>query len=101
MNKLIILLMAILIFASISGIGTAAEYVVSSGNSIQTTVNSASSGDVIIVKPGTYNENVRITTSNLVIKSESGKSQDTIIKTTGSNGFYVAANGVIISGFKV
>ncbi len=101
MNKLIILLMAILIFASISGIGTAAEHAVSPGNSIQTTVNSASPGDVIIVKPGTYTENVRITTPNLVVKSESGKSQDTIIKTASARGFDVAANGVTISGFKV
>src|SRR5664280_1006519 len=57
--------------ASISFIGAAAEIFVQPGNSIQNPINNADSGDVIIVKPGTYTENVRITTDNLTIKSES------------------------------
>jgi nitrous oxidase accessory protein len=79
-NKLITLLLAFLILASISFIGAAAEIFVQPGNSIQNSINNADSGDVIIVKPGTYTENVRITKDNLTIKSESENPDDTIIK---------------------
>jgi hypothetical protein len=41
-----------LIFIAGSGTVTAAEIIVQSGSSVQAAVNSASSGDVIIVKPG-------------------------------------------------
>ena len=59
------------------------------------------SGDVIIVKPGTYTENIKITTQNLVIRSESGNPADTIIRADSSTGFSVRASNTKISGFKV
>ncbi|WP_269850503.1 hypothetical protein [Methanosarcina horonobensis] len=55
-----------------SGIGTATEIVVQSGQSIQDAVNSSVSGDEIIVSPGNYTENLRITTSDLIVRSASG-----------------------------
>ena len=72
MNKLITLLMVIFIFILGSGIGAAAEIHVNSSESIQAAVNSAISGDAIIVGPGTYSENIDINKPNLVIRSESG-----------------------------
>ncbi len=102
MNKLIILLTAMLIFASVSGIGTAIEiHVPQERSSIQAAVYSAISGDVIIVAPGTYNESIKINTPNLIIKSESGSPENTIIKTINSKGFNVTANKTTISGFKI
>ena len=70
-NKFIILLLVFLILTVSSGIGTAAETFVQPGESIQAAVNNASSGDIISVKPGTYNENIKVNIHNLVIKSES------------------------------
>jgi len=37
---------------SVSGVGTAAEIIVKPGDSIQSSINSAASGDTIIIKPG-------------------------------------------------
>ena len=78
-SKLITLLLVFFILILSSGIGTANEIFVKSGESIQAAVNSAVSGDVIIVKPGTYTENINVTVHNLVIKSESGNPVNTII----------------------
>ncbi len=102
MKKLIILIMVMLIFALGSGIGAAADVYVNSTDSIQTAVNNAGSGDVIIVRPGTYTESIRITKQNLVIKSETGKPEDTIIKANpNTSAFYVRARNTTISGFKI
>src|SRR5665647_203821 len=102
-NKLITLLLAFLILASISFIGAAAEIFVQPGNSIQNSINNADSGDVIIVKPGTYTENVRITTDNLTIKSESENPDDTIIKAKSPSAhvFFLQADNVKIKGLKI
>ena len=101
MNKLIILLTAMLIFALGSGIGAAIDIHVNQTDSIQAAVNNAGSDDVIIVKPGIYTESIRVTTQNLVIRSESGNPADTIIRTNSTNGFSVRASNTVISGFKV
>ena len=102
MNKLIILLMAMLIFTLGSGIGAAKEITVNPTDSIRTAVNNAGSDDVIIVKPGVYNESIKITTPKLIIRSESGNPENTIIR-TDSYGFYVTAtaSNTTISGFKI
>jgi nitrous oxidase accessory protein len=86
-----------------SGIGTADEIFVQSGESIQAAVNNAVSGDVIIVKPGTYTENIDVTIHNIVIKSESGNPADTIIvaKDPAVDVFNVESEKVTISGFKI
>jgi parallel beta-helix repeat protein len=102
-NKLITLLAAFLILASISGIGAAAEIIVKPGNSIQNSINSAVSGDTIIVKPGTYTENIKIVKDNLIIRSESGNPDDTIIqaRSPSANVFLLQADNVKIKGFKI
>ncbi len=104
MQKLALLVAGMIIFIAISSIGTATEIIVEPGSSIQNAVNSASSGDVITVRPGTYTENIRIITQNLVIRSESGNPQDTVItaKDLRTNVFSLEqANNTIISGFKI
>ena len=87
-----------------SGIGTA-EIFVQPGDSIQAAVdNATSSGDVIILKPGTYTENIKVNTNNLEIKSESGNPDDTIIKAKNSNDNVISlqqANNVKISGLEI
>ncbi len=89
---------------SISGIGTAAEISIQPGPSvIQTAVNNAVSGDVIILKPGTYYDNVKITKGNLTIRSYSGNPEDTIIKAKISTAdvFRLQADSIKINGLKI
>lgn len=102
-SKLITLLLVFLVLILSSGIGTAAEIFVQPGESIQAAVNSAVSGDVVIVKPGTYTENIKVTVRNLVIKSESENPANTIIiaKDPDVDVFRVESNKVTISGFKI
>ncbi len=70
--------------------------------SIQAAVNAANPGDEIIVKPGTYEENIKVTKS-LSIASESGNSSDTIVRAADNSEdvFGVWANGVSIKGFSI
>lgn len=86
-----------------SGIVTAAEILVQPGGSIQTAVNNATPGDEILIKPGTYTENIVINTDNLVVRSESGDPESTIIKASSSSAhaFSVKADSVRISGLTI
>ena len=47
-------------------------YVPDNYDTIQEAVDNASSGDMIIVKDGVYNENVDVNVTNLTIRSENG-----------------------------
>ncbi|RXA17410.1 cell surface protein [Methanosarcina sp. MSH10X1] len=102
-NRFISLFLAFLIFILGSSTGTAVEILVQPGESIQAAVNNTSSGDVIIVKPGNYTENIVIGTQNLTIMSDSGNPEDTVITANnpGANVFRIWANNTTISGFKV
>ncbi len=93
---------AVFLLVSISGIGTAAEIIVQPGNSIQAAVDNASSGDTIIIKPGTYTENINITKGDLTVRSESGNPEDTTIKSRSSTAsvLSVQADNVKISGIR-
>ncbi|WP_440947765.1 NosD domain-containing protein [Methanosarcina sp. T3] len=75
-----------------------------SGNytTIQAAVNNATSGDTIIVYPGTYTEVIDVDVANLTIHSLSGNPENTIVRTLSpSHNFKVIANNVTISGFKI
>lgn len=102
-NRFVNLAVAFLIFTLGSSTGTAVEILVQPGESIQAAVNNTSSGDLIIVKPGNYTENIIIGTQNLTIRSESGNPEDTIVSANNPNVnvFYIRANNVSINGFKV
>ena len=103
MNKLTVLASVFFILISVSGIGAAAEIIVKPGDSIQNSINSATSGDTIIVKPGTYTENIKIVKDGLTIRSQSRNPDDTIIKakSPGANVFLLQADKVKIEGFKI
>lgn len=92
--------------AIVSSAAAATIYVDDNGpgnyTTIQAAVNNAISGDQIIVKPGTYEEYVEVTVSDLTIVSESGNPDDTIVQATDrSYVFDVLADGVNIKGFNI
>ncbi len=108
-TKLIVTVIGILVvsgFAVSNVYGETAITVDDSGGadytSIQDAVYNANDGDTILVYTGTYTENVNVT-KQLTIKSESGSPDDTIVRAADPNDhvFYVTADNVTISGFRV
>ena len=69
---------------------------------IQAAVDNATAGDTIIVRDGTYIENVDVNKDHLTIKSENG-AEATIVQAADPNGhvFEVTADYVDISGFTI
>jgi parallel beta-helix repeat protein len=97
-----VVLIATLAFTNVSvGHASAATYYVNPGESIQAAVNAANPGDTIIVRDGTYTENVDVN-KQVTIESESGPA-NCIVQAANPDDdvFAVAANYVIISGFTV
>ncbi|HII93919.1 MAG TPA: hypothetical protein HA262_17705, partial [Methanosarcina sp.] len=85
-NKLIVFLSVIVFLTtSVQNSAFAREIVVDANNSsadfqlIQEAVNNSSSGDVILIYPGFYNESVDIGVQNISILSESENPKDTIV----------------------
>lgn len=78
----------------------AVNYVPDDYPTIQAAVDSASSGDTIVVRDGTYTENVVVNMDHLTIKSENG-AENTIIQAANSNDpvFEITGDYVNISGF--
>ena len=70
--------------------------------SIQEAVNSSSPEDTVIVRSGTYKENIIVNVTRLTIRSESGK-HDAIVKPLDKNEsiFLVKADNVTITGFSI
>ena len=81
------------------GCASAATHYVNLGESIQAAVNAADPGDTIIVRDGTFLENVDVN-KRLIIQSENG-SDSTIVRAANSNDhvFELKADYVTISGF--
>ncbi|MGO4748444.1 nitrous oxide reductase family maturation protein NosD [Streptomyces sp. 2MCAF27] len=74
------------------------QHVVKPGESIQAAVKAAKPGDTILVKAGTYRENVLITTSNLTL---SGEGKKTVIKPPekpSANDCGKAETGICVTG---
>ncbi|MCK5176674.1 MAG: right-handed parallel beta-helix repeat-containing protein, partial [Candidatus Aenigmarchaeota archaeon] len=67
---------------------------------IQDAVNAADSGDVVLVKDGTYVENINVYKS-LTIKSENGADKTIVQSAGGDTVFKITTSYVTISGFKV
>ena len=73
-----------------------------SATPIQDAVNNASSGDVICVEDGSYNENVVVNTSHLTIQSQSGTASCIVSASDPNNDvFNVTASYVNITGFTI
>ena len=103
-RKLGILLIGSALLVLCAFIGTASAdiiYVPDDHETIQWAVDNASAEDTIIVRDGTYTENVAVYIS-LTIRSENG-SASTIVEAsnTGDHVFNVSADYVNISGFTV
>jgi hypothetical protein len=93
----------------------AATLVVNPGQSIQAAVDAASPGDTIVVKAGTYRENVAIHTSGLTLKAQGSVTlepppggpgpcygfQQVGICVTPASGSYYRVRDVNITGFRV
>jgi PGF-pre-PGF domain-containing protein len=96
-NRLKLLLLAFLVTTISSCVGTATEINVQSGGSIQAAVDSAHSGDTIIVEPGNYVGNIDMSKANeldnLVLMSASGNPTDTTI--TAANSAPASVQGII------
>ncbi|WP_440948190.1 PKD domain-containing protein [Methanosarcina sp. T3] len=96
-------LLAIFILISVSETGTASEFRVWPGESIQDAVDAASPGDIILVESGEFNESVHVNKENLTIESASGNPDDTFIvgDTPASYVFEVVADNVKINYFSI
>lgn len=102
-KRFITLALAFFILTLGSSTVTAAEISVHPGESIQTAVNNANQGDEIVLSPGNYTENIAITKGNLVIRSESGNPEDTIITSSSNTSdiIQVQAQNVKIMGLSI
>lgn len=91
-----------LFFVVFTAVASATIYVPDDFVKIQEAVDAASDGDTIIVRDGTYTENVDVRNSHLTVQSENG-SDKTIVQAADSNDyvFEVTADYVNISGFTV
>ena len=86
------------------GIVTAATWYVEEGESIQAAVDAANHGDTIIVRDGTYTENIKVN-KRLTIRSENG-SDSTIVQSANPSAnpddvFEVTTGYVTINGFTI
>jgi len=89
-----------LILTAFAGVASAKTiYVPDDYARIQWAVDSASIGDTIIVRDGTYYENV-VVNKKLIIKSENGSAY-CIVDGGGSTVFTLEADGIRIEGFSI
>jgi len=110
----------ILLLAGCGGAGATEIWVPDDHTNIQDAVDAASPGNTIIVRDGTYHENVDVNVNHLTIRSENGPGSTTVVGSMpalsavstadsndyGFNGFSdhvfdIAADYVNISGFTV
>ena len=107
LNKIVLTAaVAVLFFAAVTAVASAADIYVGPGEgnkTIQAAVNNATAGDVIIVRDGTYNENVDVNIYNLTIRSENG-STNCIVNASNPNDHVFEVmwtEYVNITGFKL
>lgn len=92
---------------SISSTASAREITVDNNSgadfrSIQEAVNNSLTGDIIIVKPGTYTENVLVNVKGLTIRSESNNYNAHVKPLNDSKStFLITANSTTISGLNI
>jgi hypothetical protein len=95
---IVILFAAFLALQTIVCNASAATIYVEPGNSIQTAVNSAHSGDTIVVSPGTYAGGIIISTPDLTIMSSSP--YKAIIKAK-NNAFNIYESNITVKNFDI
>ncbi len=106
-NRTKFLSMILIFIISLSSTASAGEITVDDDyganyTSIQEAVNNSTSGDTIIVRPGTYTENVIVNTTGITIRSESNNSDAQVNPLNESlSTFLIQANNITISGLKI
>ena len=96
-------LLFVVFLIAIQTVSTATTiYVPDDYSTIQAAVDAASPGDTIIVRDGTYTENIDVNKDNLTIRSENG-AEGAVIQAAGPNDhvFELTADYVEVSGFTV
>ncbi len=68
--KLTSILLVVILFLLSAGVGSGKIIYVKPGNSIQAAVNNSTPGDVILLKTGSYKENVIVNVSRITITPE-------------------------------
>lgn len=68
---------------------------------IQDALTAASDGDTIVVRDGTYTENILFVTKELTIRSENGYATTTVVSASGDHVFLASAANVTIEGFTI
>ncbi|MEL7664286.1 MAG: NosD domain-containing protein [Methanosarcina mazei] len=97
----------VIIFAIISSTALAKDIIVANTSdadfrSIQEAVNGSVPGDTIVVRDGTYKENVVINVTHLTIRSEHENNNVQVESLNeNENVFLIKANNVTISGFNI
>ena len=94
-----VFLCATLTFLCVCGVSAKTIYVPDDYANIQWAVDNATAGDTIIVRDGTYYENV-VVDKHLTIKSEKGSAY-CIVNGSGSDVFTIEADGIRIEGFTI
>ena len=89
--------------ASLAVASASTIYVPEGGNqTIGQAISNTTTGDTIIVRDGTYTENIDVNVANITIRSENGSSLTTVTASNANdNVFEVTADYVNISGFTV
>ena len=99
-NLVFILAIACALFVCASGASATTYYVPDEFTKIQWAVDNASAGDTIIVRDGTYNENVEVD-KQLTIKSENGSAYCIVNGSWWLDVFTLKADGIRIEGFTI
>jgi len=89
------------VFLLLAEVGSAKILYVEPGDSIQAAVNNSTSGDLILVKAGEYNENIIVNISYLNISSKAETPDSVHIQALDRNSsiFHLTADNITIKGF--
>ena len=86
-------------FAGVSTAGRHCDITVEDGESIQSAINAAGSGDTVCVKPGTYQEDVVVHTADITLTGQG----NVVVEGTGHSGAAISieASGVTVERLRV
>lgn len=103
LRKLTIAGLVIALLLVSAGIASAEVVYVEPGASIQAAVNNSTTGDLVIVKAGDYEENIVVNVSGITVTTEPEDPEGVFIRAKDENSsvFQVKADNVTINGFNI